>query len=246
MAGVDPRLQALQFFTARGYSPAQAAGIVGNLVQESGRGLNTRAVHDGGTGLGIAGWRDPQPGQGRRTELRNFAAAQGADVHDLATQLGFVDHELRGPESRVGAQLRRAQDPVAAARAFISYERPAGWAAATPERGHGFQARAKNATELYAAFGDGSVKSLPPELGGAPGPAAPGGSAVPSLVGQPAPTQLGDAVANMPGILMAQEILAQSAAAPFQNLVKRQEEEAKATQERRKALFAGGLPGLYG
>jgi hypothetical protein len=92
---------------------------------------------------------------------------------------------------------------------------------------------------------DGKV--LPAAAGGpAIGPAAPGGSAVPSLVGQPAPTQLGDAVANMPGILMAQEILAQSAAAPFQNLVKRQEEEAKATQERRKALFAGGLPGLYG
>lgn len=244
MAGLDPRLQAFRFFTERGYTPAQAAGIIGNLVQESGQSLNTRAVHDGGTGLGIAGWRDPQPGQGRRTALRNFAAAQGADVHDLATQLGFVDHELRGPESRVGAALRQAQDPVAAARAFISYERPAGWSAAAPERGHGFANRAKNAADLFAAFENGSVKSLPPGLGG-PGPAAPGGSAVPSMVGQPAPTQLGDAVANMPGVLAAQDILAQAALAPLQIRAKRQQEEADAEQERRKALFSSSLSGLY-
>lgn len=241
MAGNDPRLVALRFFVERGYTPAQASGIVGNLVQESGRGLNTRAVHDSGTGLGIAGWRDPAPGQGRRTELRRFAASQGADVHDLATQLGFVDHELRGSESKAGAALRAAQDPVSAAKAFISYERPAGWTPNAPERGHAFPLRAQNAADLYAAFdGSGALPKVLP--GAAAGPRAPGGSAVPSMLGQP--LSFGDAVAVNPGVLAAQTALSQ-APTPFLDIAARQKQEADETQQRRQALFGGGLAGLY-
>lgn len=237
----DPRLLALQFFVQRGYTPVQAAGIVGNLVQESGQGLNTRAVHDGGTGLGVAGWRDPTPGQGRRTNLRQFAAGQGADVHDLTTQLAFVDHELKGPESRAGQALRTAQDPVAAARAFIGYERPAGWTAATPESGHGFQNRAKNAADLYAAYnGTGALPKAMPAAGGGPAVATP---LTPS--GSVDAKQLGDVVAVNPGVLAAQTALAQ-APNPFQAIADRQKQEADESQNRRRALFSGSLSGLYG
>lgn len=91
---------------------------------------------------------------------------------------------------------------------------------------------------------DGKV--LPAAAGGpAIGPAAPGGFAIPSMVGQSAPTQFGDAVVNMPGVLAAQDVLAQSAAAPFQAIAKRQQEEAQAEQDRRKALFSSSLSGLY-
>jgi hypothetical protein len=229
----DPRMLALQFFTQRGYSPAQAAGIVGNLVQESGQGLNTRAVHDGGTGLGIAGWRDPSPGQGRRTALRQFAASQGADVHDLTTQLSFVDHELQGPESRVGTALRAAQDPASAARAFISFERPQGWTAATPERGHGFGARVQNADQLYAAFTGGG--SLPKAM-----PAAGGGPAQPTTLAQsfqnPGLTQtpMAPAAPNLSPI-------AQMFAVDEQTK-QRQALEVQAEKTRRAALFGGPSP----
>lgn len=95
--------------------------------------------------------------------------------------------------------------------------------------------------ELAGARGG---KTLPVEPGGpVTGPAAPGGSAVPSMVGQP--VQFGDAVAA-PGVLAAQEILAQSAAAPLQMMAKQRQDEAQIEQDRRRALFAGGsLSGLY-
>jgi hypothetical protein len=48
---------ALQHLQGKGWPAPAAAAMVGNLIQESGRNLNTRAVHDQGTGIGIAGFR---------------------------------------------------------------------------------------------------------------------------------------------------------------------------------------------
>ena len=95
----DNAAMALSFLQEKGWSQQAAAGMVGNLIQESGKNLNTRAVHDGGTGIGIAGFRDPKPGQGRKTNLMNFARQRNMDPFDLKTQLSFVDHELRTSET---------------------------------------------------------------------------------------------------------------------------------------------------
>ena len=46
--------QAMKFFTSKGLSYHQAAGIVGNLMQES--NLNTSIKGDGGKSFGIAQW----------------------------------------------------------------------------------------------------------------------------------------------------------------------------------------------
>lgn len=138
--------QAFQFFTNKGYTPAQASGIVGNLIQES--NLNPNAVHDGGIGLGISGWNKE-----RLTALKGFAAARGTSANDFTTQLEFVDHELNSSEGATGARLRGAKTPEEAGAAMISYFRPAGWTPSNPERGDGFGNRVSNARTVFAGAG---------------------------------------------------------------------------------------------
>jgi hypothetical protein len=150
---VDP---AMQFFLGKGWSREQAAGIVGNLLQESGT-LDPTQSHDSGTGIGIAGWRLE-----RRKALEGFAAARGKSATDFETQLEFVDHELRTSEGAVGARLRQAKTAGQAAEAFISFERPAGWTPENPRAGHGFTNRVRNAQTLIGE------KSDPTEFVGVP------------------------------------------------------------------------------
>lgn len=142
---------ALQRLTDLGWSPVAAQGMVGNLIQESGRNLNPTATHDGGTGFGIAGFRDPQPGRGRWTNLRNFSKQRGLDHRTLDAQLQFIDHELRTSERSVGDRLRQARDPAEAARAAISFFRPAGWTSRNPTGGHGWNNRLQNTMTLAGA-----------------------------------------------------------------------------------------------
>jgi hypothetical protein len=166
MADSNARAQAaLAYFRSRGYSDVGAAAIVGNLVQES--GLDPTKVHDNGTGLGMAGWRDP-PGTsgGRRSQLRAFAAAQGKPDDDFMTQLAFLDHELNTSEKGVGDALRSASDVTAANAAMISFERPQGWTKDNPQAGHGWANRLANAQRL---LGGGASVSIPTgvDFGGA-------------------------------------------------------------------------------
>jgi hypothetical protein len=140
--------QAMDFFTGKGYSREQAAGIVGNLIQES--GLDPTTVHDKGTGLGIAGHRLE-----RLDAMKAFAAARGKPVTDFQTQLEFIDQELNTTEKAAGTALRAARTPEEAARAFISFERPQGFTPANPEAGHGYANRVANATGLVGGTGAG-------------------------------------------------------------------------------------------
>ncbi|MFK8251781.1 phage tail tip lysozyme [Ancylobacter terrae] len=142
---------AMEFYIAKGWSPAQAAGIVGNLVGESGRGLDPTLSHDGGTGLGIAGWRDEAPGQGRKTALEKFAQARGKPATDFETQLEFLHHELTTTEKAAGDKLRAATDPRAAAVAMLDFERPGGWKPGDPTGSNGYQNRQNDAARLAGA-----------------------------------------------------------------------------------------------
>ena len=70
-----------------GLTPVQAAGIVGNWIQES--SLDTSVVNKiGATGIGQ--WLDD-----RRNNLMNFAAKRGKDWRDLDTQLDFALWEMK-------------------------------------------------------------------------------------------------------------------------------------------------------
>lgn len=149
------------YLKSKGYSDFAVSGILGNLTNESGDGLNTRAVHDGGTGIGIAGWRDPTPGRGRKTDLINYANSSGRDVYDLKTQLDFLDHELQTKERGVYNRLQDAKSPSEAALAFISFERPQGWTPQNPAGGHNWSGRNKTAGDIFSRLTGAPAVTLP-------------------------------------------------------------------------------------
>jgi len=108
------------YLKSMGYSDAQAAGIMGNLIAES--GLNTNAYNPAGGGqgaYGLAQWRGA-----RQTALRQYAASRGTDQSDYATQLAFIDQEFKTTEKAAGNAFSSARTPEEAANVFFTkYER---------------------------------------------------------------------------------------------------------------------------
>lgn len=138
-------LDAKRFFMRLGYRPHEAAAIAGHLKTES--AMQTKVRGDGGISHGLAQWN------GRRLHnLKAFAARRGSDWHEFNTQLAFVDHELRTSEGVAFAALKRSRNVQEATAAFMHFERPRGYTARAPHRGHGWHARLRNAKVLYAAY----------------------------------------------------------------------------------------------
>ncbi len=135
--GPGEQVQAKQlydYFVEKGFTPAQASGILGNLQTES--SFKTNAYNHGEGAIGLAQWEG-----GRRTALEQFAKSEGKPVTDWHVQADFIMHELKGSESGAYAALKAAQTPAEAAAAFDKYyERSSGEA-----RGQ----RQANATNIY-------------------------------------------------------------------------------------------------
>lgn len=142
MRGLRGAMTAQQFFMSKGYTPEQAAGIVGNLIHES--GMDPNAVGDNGTSLGIAQFHKE-----RRAALEAFAKERGKPASDFQTQLEFVEHELQTTEGKTRAKLLAAKTPEQAAHAFIDYERPQGWTPENPAGGMGYASRVKQARAMF-------------------------------------------------------------------------------------------------
>ncbi|WP_454200087.1 phage tail tip lysozyme, partial [Nocardia sp. Marseille-Q1738] len=103
-----------------GLTPAQAAGILGNIQVES--GFKTDAFNPREGAIGLCQWLG-----GRRRNLERFAATYGKPVTDWKVQIDFMMHELQSGESGAYARLRAAQTPAAAAAVFDQYyERSSG------------------------------------------------------------------------------------------------------------------------
>jgi hypothetical protein len=117
---------AVSYLEKKGWSKNQAAGIVANLQEESGVNLNTKAVGDRGTALGVAQWRGS-----RQTDFQNFAKKPLAQAN-LNEQLDFVNYELtQGKETAAGARIRATKTAgEAAAVTDQFYERSNGLARA--------------------------------------------------------------------------------------------------------------------
>lgn len=112
---------ATRFFISKGYSTAQAAGIVGNLKAESGPGLNPRAVGDSGRAYGIAQWHPPRQANFKRIFKKDIRQSS------LDEQLAFIHWELQNTERRAGQMLSTARTPEEAAMIFDKYyERSSG------------------------------------------------------------------------------------------------------------------------
>ena len=134
-----------------GYSDAQAAGIVGNLMQESTFNTGARNKGDGRDGsdsIGIGQWNGD-----RAINLHGYAKATGRDVSNIDTQLDFIHHELGGAERRAGDMLRSAKTPEEATRAMIAYERPQGFKWNNPTAGHGWDNRLTHAVSAASGWG---------------------------------------------------------------------------------------------
>ena len=113
LSGSTPQQQIMAYFQGKGLSAAQAAGIVGNLQQESGLNPNS-------PGGGIAQWQGD-----RWNNLVAFAQQQGGTPNDLKTQLDFLWHELTTTESGSLASLQQTTDAASAAQSFSNhFERP--------------------------------------------------------------------------------------------------------------------------
>lgn len=133
--------QAFRLFQGQGYSDAQAAGIVGNLMQESGDPIDPRAVEQGGTqrGRGIAQWSlgdrwDTAVEDGRVDNVVGYVDQRqaagtlpaAASEWGLGPQLDFIDYELdtfnhygaRELGVRSGFDRPADEDPVHAAMVF--------------------------------------------------------------------------------------------------------------------------------
>ncbi|UPG89266.1 phage tail tip lysozyme [Luteibacter aegosomaticola] len=130
-SGADAGTQArvVDFFTKKGWSREQAAGIAANLSSES--SLNPRASGDSGNAYGLAQWH------GDRQQA--FRAWAGKDIRtsSIQDQLEFVNYELtKGNESAAGDRLRKATTArEAGAVVSAQYERPADIAGEAARRG---------------------------------------------------------------------------------------------------------------
>ena len=99
LAGNNNTEQILNFYMRKGLKLHQAAGIIGNMVQES--GLNPAIIEGGriapddyvlqsGVGFGLVQWTSAD----RQKNFMNFMRASGAHVTSLAGQLEFTWKEM--------------------------------------------------------------------------------------------------------------------------------------------------------
>lgn len=144
-------------------APHQAAGVVGNLMQES--TFNTGAHNagdgrDGSDSIGIGQWNGDR--------AKNFRAFAGENTGNLDTQLDFVMHEMSGKEGPGAGSERYAYNKLMGAQnvhdataAMISYERPSGWSQKNPTAGHGFDNRLSWAGEVLGMKPEEIAGALP-------------------------------------------------------------------------------------
>ena len=125
MIGTPNRAQAWLNFAQRsrdegglGLAPHQAAGLVGNLVHESGQDLNPWGPSgDNGTAWGTAQWRGDR--LARLKALPNYQSMEAQQQH--------MRNEMDSSEAKAYAALQKAQSPEEAARIFDQlYERSDG------------------------------------------------------------------------------------------------------------------------
>lgn len=154
LAGNDNTEKILNFFMRKGLSLAQAAGIVGNIMQESGlkpdieqggRIVGEDYIPKNGVGFGLVQWTFTE----RQRPLVEFTQEMGVSVIDLGGQLGFIWEELNGGYLPTLNNLRATEDPVESAVVFHDgYERSAD----TP--GQVRSVRGGNAQEVYDKYKD--------------------------------------------------------------------------------------------
>lgn len=114
----DRKNAAMRYFKSQGWTDAQAAGIVANLVSES--GLDPGVKGDGGAAFGIGQWHPDRQA--------NFKKVFGHTIQDSTyeEQLAFVQWELKNTHKAAGNALGKAQTAYDATSAVMKkFEVPA-------------------------------------------------------------------------------------------------------------------------
>jgi hypothetical protein len=112
--------KAFNYLKSKGLSPQQAAGLVGNFMQEAGVKINPKITNGIGH-KGIAQW-DPRH---RWPQLVEFARSKGLNPETLEAQLQFVWQELSTGSGGLSlGTLKSAKTVAQAAHLFVkNYER---------------------------------------------------------------------------------------------------------------------------
>lgn len=124
LEGTTNAEKAYNYFMRLGYEPHIAAGIIGNLMIESGPGdLNPYAVNKAEGSKGIAQWN---PAAGRLDSLQTFCNNANVPWESLYGQLSFIRYELEEvPEDFGFWPLMAAKDVEEATKVFMKkYEKP--------------------------------------------------------------------------------------------------------------------------
>jgi hypothetical protein len=100
------------FLVNKGLSYNQAAGIIGNLMQES--SLNPKSVQPGGAGRGIAQWSEP----GRWDGVKKLAASENVGPFTLGVQLDYLWKELNGSYKHALIDLKKQTSVQSATESF--------------------------------------------------------------------------------------------------------------------------------
>lgn len=150
------------YLTSKGFSAEQAAGAVGNLMQESGgktENIATDAVNSSSGAKGMIQWYAT-----RATRLDEIASRMGKDWTDIEVQLYYMGWELgledtttyggQGPtHTSVGDAMKNAGSVEEATQIWLErYEIPC-----TPGScQHEMAIRLPLAEEIFAKYGDGA------------------------------------------------------------------------------------------
>ena len=171
LAGKDNTEKILNFFMRKGLTLAQSAGIVGNMMQES--GLNPAIIQGGkiaddsytpenGVGFGLIQWTFT----GRQKPLVDHMKQMGVGITNLSGQLEFVWKEMNGSYGHTLRALKASQNPVDAAVVVHGPPSPGYEASAdSPEKVR--SVRGGNAQKVYNTYKDA--------------PALAGGTATPDM-----------------------------------------------------------------
>jgi hypothetical protein len=138
---------AYDFFVGKGLSKAQAAGIVGNLIQES--NVLPGSVQSGGPGRGIAQWSvGGRWNASHNDNVQWYASTHGASATSLTLQLEFIWYELQTFSGYGLSKLRAASNVTQATIVFQDDFEGCGQCEQST--------RIKYAEQVLAAYGGGS------------------------------------------------------------------------------------------
>lgn len=156
LAGDDNIEKTLNFFMQKGLSLAQAAGFVGNMMQES--GMRPDIIQGGatadenyrmqnGVGFGLIQWTWTE----RQAPLQAKADSMNKSIIDIEVQLEYIWDELEAGYKHTLDALKNTDDPVEAAVIVHGPPWP-GYEASADTPGFVREVRGGNAQEVYDKY----------------------------------------------------------------------------------------------